>query len=76
VVKLILIYFLNEVGFKPGGSCKYRFTHKQYTKQQNEIEYNTYIRIKIYKHIISIYKHNHINTKITELNRNTTISTQ
>jgi hypothetical protein len=39
---------LTAVWFKPGGSCKYTFTHKQYTKQHNETEYNTYITIKIH----------------------------
>ena len=27
---------LTAIGFKPGGSCKYTFTHKRYTKQHNE----------------------------------------
>jgi len=29
---------LTAIDFKPGGSCKYIFAHKQYTKQQNEAE--------------------------------------
>ena len=52
---------------------QYTFTHKQYTKQHNETEYNTYITIKIHKHTIRIHKHNHKDTQITELNRNTII---
>jgi hypothetical protein len=33
-ILLMLIYFLvTAVGFKPSGSCKYTFAHKQYTKQ-------------------------------------------
>jgi len=67
-----LIYLLTAIGFKPGGSCKYTFTHKQYTKQHNEIEYNTYITIKTHKHKVRI--HNNIDAQITELNKNTTIS--
>ena len=46
---LILIYFLTTIEFKPRGSCKYMLKHKQYTKQYNETEYNTYIKIKIHK---------------------------
>jgi hypothetical protein len=66
---------LTAIGFKPGGSCKYTFTHKQYTQQQhNEIEYNTYITIKPHKPKVRIHKHNNKDTQITELNRNTTIS--
>jgi len=53
------MYLLNAIGFKPGGSCKYTFTHK---KQHNETEYNTYITIKINKHTIRIYKHNNKDT--------------
>ena len=50
---------LIEIGFKPGGSCKFTFTHKQYTKQHNDTEYNTYITIKIHKYKIRIHKHHH-----------------
>ena len=32
------------------------FTHKQYTKQKIETDYNIYITIKIHKHKIRIYK--------------------
>jgi len=61
--KLINWYILlTAVGSKPDGSCKYTFTHKQYTKQHNETEYNTYITIKIYKHTIRIHKNNNKNT--------------
>jgi len=59
---------LTAIGFKPGGSCKYTFTHKQYTKQNNETEYNTYMTINTHKHTIRIYKHNNKDTQVTELN--------
>jgi len=41
---------------------QYTFTQKQYTKQNNETEYNTYIAIKIHKHTIRIRKHNNKRT--------------
>ena len=43
---------VTAIQFKHGGICKYTFTHKQYTKQHNETEYNTYIRIKMHIHTI------------------------
>ena len=60
--RMILIYLLTEIGFKHGGSCKYAFTHKQYKKQHNQTEYNTYITIKVHKHTIRIHKHNNKDT--------------
>ena len=39
-------------------AVQYTFTHKQYTKQHNETEYNLYITIKIHKHKIRIQKNN------------------
>ena len=40
--------FLTAIEFKPGGSntVQYTFTHKHYTKQHNETEYNTYLKKK------------------------------
>jgi len=44
-------------------AVQYTFTHKQYTKQHNETEYNTHITIKIHKHtIIHIYIYNNKDT--------------
>jgi len=53
---------LTAIWFKPGGSCKYTYTHKHYAKQHNETEYNTYIAIKIGKHTIRTHKHNNKDT--------------
>ena len=53
---------LTPIWFKHGGSFKYTFTHKRYTKQHNEIEYNTYITIKIHKRKIRLHKHNNKGT--------------
>ena len=42
---LILIYWyilLNAIGFKPVDSCRYTFTHKQFTEQHNETEHNIF----------------------------------
>ena len=50
----IVVILLAAIGFKPGGSGKYTFAHKQYKKQHNRTEYNTHITIKIYKHTIRI----------------------
>jgi len=51
-----------QLGLNPVAVVHYIFTHKQYTKQHNETEYNTYITIKIHKHKIRIHKHNNKNT--------------
>jgi len=65
---------LTAIGFKPGDSSNYTFTHKQYTKHHNEAEYNTYITIKVHKHTIRIDVRNNKDTQITESNSNTAIS--
>jgi len=63
-----------QLGLKRLSVVQYTFTHKQYTKQHIETEYNTYIRIKLHKHTIRIHKQNNKDILITDLFRNTTIS--
>jgi len=53
---------------------QYTFTYKQYTKEHNETEYNTFIKIKIHKYIIRIHKHN--NKYIQLYTQNTTHNPQ
>ena len=45
-----------QLGSHPVAAVQYTFTHKQYTGNYNQTEYNTYITTKIHKHTIRIHK--------------------
>jgi len=43
------VYFYLQLGLNMVTVVQYTFAHKQYTKQHNETEYNTYITINKHK---------------------------